>query len=386
MILEHSIRRFKSSKRWLILKIAMLSFLMIILIGSVTLYLLAEQTVNVYEGGAYPENSIIINGVTSNEFINSTRKGIVGMEDFVPVETIGNSTYTLECNGFEISSYAKILGVEPRYFSMFSIKIKSGKTMGKSGEIVMGNHIFNHLKDTVPGFDIGSKIKIKNPKNNVTLSLKVVGILMQQKPVVSNGFAPENSIDNTIFLSTEDFHRIFGNATIEEILIKSQKNMGLIVYYQLKSKFRDVDYPGLVKFRNTVALSWLEYFLTILNLSAILSVSMAIFAAAVSQIRYSHTEFGVLKASGVSPTKIFIILLLETVYVFGIATIISFVLGGIFVFTMVSLLNLGASIQEVILNTILFPLSLVFLIVLIYPAYGVIHYSRLNASRLLRAI
>ncbi len=162
--------------------------------------------------------------------------------------------------------------------------------------------------------------------------------------------------------------------------------MGLIVYYQLKSKFRDVDYPGLVKFRNTVALSWLEYFLTILNLSAILSVSMAIFAAAVSQIRYSHTEFGVLKASGVSPTKIFIILLLETVYVFGIATIISFVLGGIFVFTMVSLLNLGASIQEVILNTILFPLSLVFLIVLIYPAYGVIHYSRLNASRLLRAI
>ncbi len=385
MIVEHSIRRFKFNKLWMVLKIALVGFALVVLIGSATLYLLAYQTVEVYEGGIYPEDSIIIRGTNPKIFENLTKEGIYGMKNFTPVEILKTSNFSIECNNFKISpNYIYLLGVKQQYFSMFSIEFESGGAIKKSGEIVVGHYIFYHMKETIPGFGIGSEIKIENPYNNEVKTFKVVGVIKQQKPDTSYMFSSKNTLDTLIFLPLSDFHTLFKNFTENIVIVKPDPGKSLVLYYQLTSKFNYVEYPGIVKLRNTVALSWLSYFLGILSISTLLSVAVAIFAAAVSQIKHSETEFGVLKSSGVSSTKIFIILLLESFYLMCVALIMAFLLGGIFIFSFLSLSNLGLSLSEILLYTIGFPILIIFLVLMIYPLYGVIYYRHITPAALLR--
>jgi len=385
MIVEHSIRRFKFNKLWMVLKIALVGFALVVLIGSATLYLLAYQTVEVYEGGIYPEDSIIIRGTNPKIFENLTKEGIYGMKNFTSVEILKTSNFSIGCNNFKISSnYIYLLGVKQQYFSMFSIEFESGRAIKERGEIVMGHYVFHRMRETIPGFGIGSEIKIKNPYNNETMVFKVVGVVKQQRPDASYVFPSSNTVDTLIFLPLSDFHHLFENFTENIVIVKPESGKGLVLYYQLSSKFNYVEYPGTVKFRNAIALSWLSYFLGILSISTLLSVAVAIFASAVSQIRHSEMEFGVLKSSGVSSTKIFMILLLESFYLMGVALIIAFLLGGIFIFSFLSLSNLGLSFSEILLYTIGFPILIIFLVLLIYPLYGVIYYRRITAATLLR--
>ncbi len=386
MLIEHAKRRFKSQRRWKTLKIVIVSFILIVIVTSNGFYLFVSQMANAYEGRYYPQGSMVVDGVNSTLFskilAQSKMPHIAG---YTELDRLVNGSYTVECAGFEVNiPPEEIIGVTEKYFTLFHMRIVAGSAMQGSRDVVLGTAIFNDLKSNIPGFGVGSQFTIS--AGNVEKNLTVVGVVSSDRPgsAVLETMSRQ-IIDYGVFVNNHTLLQLFGTENITPYLIvKPDSGYGLLVYYELNSKFKYVDYPGLVEFRDKDALAWLGYFLNLLTYSALISGALAIFASAVTQIKYSETEFGVFKCAGISSSKIFLILLLETLFLLGISLVILFLISGFFLFGLLSLSGMGMPLTEIVIYGFIKPVIMVLAILMVYPIYGVIKYYLTAPAKMLR--
>jgi len=386
MLIEHAKRRFKSHRRWMILKIVIVSFILIVIVASNGFYLFVSQMANAYEGRYYPPGSVVVDSVNSSEFSEILKNASMPhVEGYTEMDRVVNASYQVECAGFEVNiPPEEIVGVNEKYFTMFSMDMVSGVPIRGSNDVVLGTAIFNSLKSHIPGFGVGSRFSISS--NGEEKNLTVVGVVSSGRPggAVVNTMSRQ-IIDYGVFVNLSTLQSLLGPDNLtSSVLVKPESGYGLLVYFELKSKFVYVEYPGLVEFRDSDVLAWLGYFLNLLIYSALISGAVAIFAAAVTQIKYSETEFGVFKCSGISSRKIFLILFIETIFLLGISILVLFLITGFFMVGLLSLSGMGMSLTEIIFYGILKPILLVLCVLMVYPVYGVIKYHMTVPAKMLR--
>jgi len=385
MIFEFSWKRISRHKLWILLKLLLLSLLLIILLGTDTLYAEAHEMVSTYDVPQSSSNELIIQNMSLEEFVQTISKAHVDtIEDYTSLKIL-NRGYILRSGIFHINlTQSDIIGVSSKFFHISSsISLKSGRFIKNKGDAVMGDRLFEVVKYYFPDFHIGSVFTVEIPYGveKREINVKLVGVLTHRN----------TRFDSGLFLHAEDFRYLTRatNSTYISIFIRVKSNYGLLTYFEMQAlTHRHIEYPYLQRMRDEKSLQWLNFILLHVKFSAIIATSILIFTASVSSLKDSKVEFGIFKTSGVKGSRIFLLLFVETLSLWILSVFISFLISGLFLLLIVVSVSqsLHISLAYLLWEILREPLVVSFMVVQIHPCYGWIKYISWKPAEFLREV